>query len=57
MITNMNYLQTSVELLAQGDLTVANQIKILDTIKFICEQNIERLEMAQLENINESDRS
>ena len=54
MITNINYLQTSVELLAEGDLTVANQIRILDTIKFICEQNIERLEMAKLENINES---
>ena len=54
MIANMNYLQTSVELLAEGDLTVANQIRILDTIKFICEQNIERLEMAKLENINES---
>ena len=49
MITNINYLQTSVELLAEGDLTVANQIKILDTIKFICEQNIERLQMMQME--------
>ena len=52
MITNMNYLQTSLELLAEGHLTVANQIKILDTIKFICEQNIERLELAQMENEN-----
>ena len=52
MITNMNYLQTSIELLAEGNLTVDNQIRILDTIKFICEQNIERLEMAQLENEN-----
>ena len=52
MITNMNYLQTSVELLAEDNLTVANQIRILDTIKFICEQNIERLEMAQLESEN-----
>jgi hypothetical protein len=52
MITNINYLQTSVELLAEGDLTVENQIRILDTIKFICEQNIERLEMAQLESEN-----
>ena len=52
MINNINYLQTAVELLAEGDLTltVANQIKILDTIKFICQQNIERLEMMQLEN-------
>ena len=50
MITNINYLQTSVELLAQGNVSLDNQIKILDTIKFICEQNIERLEMAQLEN-------
>ena len=52
MITNINYLQTSVELLAEDNLTVANQIRILDTIKFICEQNIERLEMAQLESEN-----
>ena len=52
MITNIKYLQTSVELLAEDTLTVANQIRILDTIKFICEQNIERLEMAQLENEN-----
>ena len=50
MITNINYLQTSVELLAQGNVSLDNQIKILDTIKFICEQNIERLEMAQMEN-------
>ena len=49
MITNIKYLQTSVELLAEDNLTVANQIKILDTIKFICEQNIERLKMAQLD--------
>ena len=52
MITNIKYLQTSVELLAEDNLTVANQIKILDTIKFICEQNIERLEMQTLENEN-----
>ena len=52
MITNINYLQTSVELLAEDNLTVANQIRILDTIKFICEQNIERLEMAQMESEN-----
>ena len=52
MITNINYLQTSVELLAEDTLTVANQIRILDTIKFICEQNIERLEMAQMESEN-----
>ena len=50
MITNINYLQTSIELLAQGNVSLDNQIKILDTIKFICEQNIERLEMVQLEN-------
>ena len=49
MITNINYLQTSVELLAQGNVSLDNQIRILDTIKFICEQNIERLQMAQLE--------
>jgi len=50
MIININYLQTSVELLAQGNVSLDNQIRILDTIRFICEQNIERLEMAQLEN-------
>jgi hypothetical protein len=53
MITNINYLQTSVELLAQGNVSLDNQIKILDTIKFICEQNIERLQMMQLENQND----
>ena len=49
MIININYLQTSVELLAQGNVSLDNQIRILDTIRFICEQNIERLEMAKLE--------
>ena len=50
MITNIKYLQTSVDLLAQNNVSLDTQIKILDTIKFICEQNIERLQMAQLEN-------
>ena len=49
MITNINYLQTAIELLAEGNQPADTQIKILDTIRFICQQNIERLEMAQLE--------
>ena len=49
MINNINYLQTAIELLAEGNQPTDTQIKILDTIRFICQQNIERLEMAQLE--------
>jgi len=49
MITNIKYLQTSVELLAEGNQPADTQIKILDTIRFICQQNIERLQMAQLD--------
>jgi len=57
MITNLNYLKTALELLEQGSQSAETEIRVLRTMQHICEQNIERLEMTQLENINESNRS
>lgn len=50
MITNLNYLKTAIEALEAGQ-TPMTEAKILGTIKFICEQNIERIEMALVDNI------
>ena len=44
MITNMNYLKTALEALETGT-DAQTQIKILDTVKFICEQNIQRIQL------------
>ena len=49
MITNLNYLKTALELLEQGS-HVETEIRVLRTMQQICEQNIERLELAQMEN-------
>ena len=51
MITNINYLKTAVECLEEGQ-TPMTEMKILKTMQQICEMNIERLEMAQLESEN-----
>ena len=49
MITNLAYLRTALELLAEGSQSAETEIKVLDTIRFICQQNIERLENQKLE--------
>ena len=50
MITNLNYLRTALELLEQGSQSAETEIRVLRTMQHICEQNIERLEMARLES-------
>lgn len=43
MITNLAYLKTAVEALEAGQ-TPMTAAKILGTMKFICEQNIQQIE-------------
>jgi hypothetical protein len=49
MITNLAYLRTALELLEQGSQSAETEIRVLRTMQHICEQNIERLQMAQLD--------
>lgn len=50
MITNLAYLKTAVEALESGQSPMT-EAKILGTIKFICEQNIERIELELVDNV------
>jgi hypothetical protein len=52
MIINMNYLKTALEAL-ESDIPPMTQVKILSTIKFICEQNIERIETDLVDKVDE----
>lgn len=52
MITNLNYLKTAVEALEAGQ-TEMTEAKILGTIKFICEQNIQRIELALIDRVDD----
>jgi hypothetical protein len=51
MITNMNYLKTALEAL-ESDISPMTQVKILGTIKFICEQNIDRIETDLVDKVD-----
>lgn len=51
MITNMNYLKSAIEVL-ESDISPMTQIKVLGTIKFICEQNIERIETELVDKVD-----
>lgn len=44
MITNINYLKTAVEVLAENTQDPETTIKILKTVSQICQQNIERIQ-------------
>ncbi len=50
MITNLAYLRTAIECLEEGQ-TPMTEAKILSTIKFICEQNIERIEISLVDTV------
>lgn len=50
MITNLAYLKTAVEALEAGQ-TPMNAAKILGTMKFICEQNIQRIENELIDRV------
>lgn len=52
MITNLNYLKTAVEALEAGQ-TEMTEAKILGTIKFICEQNIQRIELSLIDRVDD----
>lgn len=50
MITNLEYLKTAIEALEAGQSPM-NSAKILGTMKFICEQNIERIQLELVDNV------
>jgi hypothetical protein len=51
MITNIAYLKTAIECLEQGQSPMT-EAKILGTIKFICEQNIQRIELDLVDQVD-----
>jgi hypothetical protein len=52
MITNLAYLKTAIECLEQGQSPMT-EAKILGTIKFICEQNIQRIELDLVDRVED----
>ena len=52
MITNINYLKTALECLDEGQ-TPMTEVKILKTIQQICDMNIERIETALVDQIED----
>lgn len=50
MITNLNYLKTAVEALEAGQSPMI-AAKILGTMKFICEQNIQQIENGLIDQV------
>jgi hypothetical protein len=52
VITNLNYLKTAIEALEAGQ-TPMTEVKILGTIKFICEQNIQRIELDLVDKVED----
>ena len=52
MITNMNYLKSALETL-ESDISPMTQAKILGMVKFICEQNIERIELDLVDKVDD----
>jgi len=52
MITNMNYLKSALETL-ESDISPMTQAKILGIVKFICEQNIERIELELVDKVDD----
>jgi fructose/tagatose bisphosphate aldolase len=50
VITNLEYLKTAIEALEAGQSPMI-AAKILGTMKFICEQNIERIQLELVDNV------
>ena len=50
MITNINYLKTTLECLEEGQ-TPMTEMKILKTMQQICEMNIQRIELDLVDKV------
>ena len=52
MITNLNYLKTAIETLEAGQ-TPMTEAKILSTIAHICQQNIDRIQLELIDQVDQ----